>query len=78
MNEEFIELSDLTWEELVEVVVPRQDLSAEAHRRCLALEILLLRARPERKPLRAWEGAYAGGEEDIVKPKKKSRRRRKP
>jgi hypothetical protein len=45
VTEEFVELSDLTSDELVEVVIPRSDLSADAHRRRRALEILMTRCR---------------------------------
>ena len=75
MDEEFVELSDMSFHDLCDVIVPRHDQSAEAHRRRRALEILMARVRPERKPLRAWEGAYGGGE-DSIKPSKKRRRRR--
>lgn len=45
ISKEFLELADLTSDELSEIIVPRHDMTPWARERRLALEILLNRLR---------------------------------
>jgi hypothetical protein len=44
IDPEFVELADLSSPDLCEILIPRNDRDSEAHRRRLALEILMTRA----------------------------------